>query len=264
MSGFIYIWRDKKHNRYYIGSHWGSEDDEYICSSDSMREAYRRRPADFKRRIVSKVITIRKDLLEEEQHWLDMIKPEEFGRRYYNINSKVSFRYWWINEETKKIVGQKISKKLKEKFNNPEYSENFRQKTLAWHQITKNIEKKKQLIKEVMNRPEVIAKCSAAKKGKLGNRKGSKNSLETIQKIIEWRKNLSEEEKQIQFEKHSAAQKKRYEGKPGPFKGKNHSEKSKEKMSKANIGKTAWNKGKPMSEESKYKMIQTKKLRKKT
>ncbi len=27
--GFIYLWRDRKHNRYYLGSHWGSEDDGY-------------------------------------------------------------------------------------------------------------------------------------------------------------------------------------------------------------------------------------------
>lgn len=25
--GFVYIWRDRKYNRYYIGCHWGREDD---------------------------------------------------------------------------------------------------------------------------------------------------------------------------------------------------------------------------------------------
>lgn len=31
--GFVYIWFDKKKNMFYIGSHWGHEQDGYICSS---------------------------------------------------------------------------------------------------------------------------------------------------------------------------------------------------------------------------------------
>ena len=40
--GFVYIWYDKKRKMYYIGSHWGTDDDGYICSSNRMRDAYRR------------------------------------------------------------------------------------------------------------------------------------------------------------------------------------------------------------------------------
>lgn len=85
MSGFVYIWRDRKTNRYYVGSHWGPDDDGYVCSSKWMRNAYRRRPADFKRRIVARVSTNRQDLFDEEHRWLSMIKPEELGQRYYNM-----------------------------------------------------------------------------------------------------------------------------------------------------------------------------------
>ena len=108
-SGFIYIWRDRKFNRYYIGSHWGPEDDGYICSSNSMRDAYRRRPKDFKRRILSIINTNRDYLLAEEQRWLDMIKIYEFGYKYYNINAKAATYLWWMNEETKRLVTEKIS-----------------------------------------------------------------------------------------------------------------------------------------------------------
>lgn len=82
--GFIYIWRDRKHNRYYVGRHWGTEDDGYLCSSRSMRDANRYRPQDFKRRIIAKVFTNKQDLVLEEQRWLDMIKSSELGTRYYN------------------------------------------------------------------------------------------------------------------------------------------------------------------------------------
>ena len=68
--GFVYIWRDKKRKMYYIGSHWGTEDDGYICSSDRMRKAYRRRPDDFKRRVISRIDTNREELLDEEHRLL--------------------------------------------------------------------------------------------------------------------------------------------------------------------------------------------------
>jgi hypothetical protein len=85
--GFIYLWYDKKYKKFYVGRHWGSEDDGYICSSKVMREAYRRRPDDFKRRIINKINS--KDLLViEEQRWLDMIKKNEVGVRYYNKTLK--------------------------------------------------------------------------------------------------------------------------------------------------------------------------------
>ena len=65
--GFVYIWYDAKHHRYYVGCHWGNENDGYICSSNWMREAYRDRPEDFKRRILTKNIESRPALYEEEQ-----------------------------------------------------------------------------------------------------------------------------------------------------------------------------------------------------
>lgn len=91
MSGFIYLWFDRKHKRYYVGSHWGAEDDNYICSSTWMRNSYKRRPQDFKRRVISRIDTSRNDLLKEEQRWFNMIKPEERRIKYYNLNLSVHF-----------------------------------------------------------------------------------------------------------------------------------------------------------------------------
>lgn len=107
--GFVYLWRDRKHNKYYVGSHWGLENDGYICSNTNMRNNYNRRKIDFRRRIIKRIYTNRNDTLNEEQRYLDMIKPEEFGVRYYNINSSVNSYIWWNNETTKKIVAEKIS-----------------------------------------------------------------------------------------------------------------------------------------------------------
>jgi hypothetical protein len=117
-SGFVYIWRDRKHNRYYIGSHWGSEDDGYICSSPWMRQAYSHRPDDFKRRILSRVNTNRSDLLKEEQRWFDMVKPEEIKIRYYNLHLK-TYGPWYANEQSRLSVGEKISAAKKGKQTGP-------------------------------------------------------------------------------------------------------------------------------------------------
>ena len=104
--GFVYIWRDRKHKRYYIGSHWGTERDGYICSSRWMRKSYKRRPEDFKRRIVARVDD-RSLLLEEEHRWLLMIKSSELGKRYYNLTQHKPGH--WTTSPDARTIGQKIS-----------------------------------------------------------------------------------------------------------------------------------------------------------
>lgn len=106
--GFVYLWRDKKHNRYYVGCRWGNINDGYVCSSVWMNQAYKIRPQDFKRRILKTNIKTRLETYQEEQRYLDMIKPEEIKHRYYNLcitNNKV----WHTYDENIKTIGQKIS-----------------------------------------------------------------------------------------------------------------------------------------------------------
>lgn len=106
--GFVYIWRDRKHKRYYVGCRWGFEDDGYICSSVWMKNSYKRRPEDFTRRIISKIYTNRKDLLLEEYKWLSMIRKEELGTKYYNLhNNKAG--HWSTDKKKYVKVAEKIS-----------------------------------------------------------------------------------------------------------------------------------------------------------
>ena len=108
--GFVYLWRDNKHNRYYIGSHWGTIDDGYICSSNWMRDAYKRRPQDFKRKILTTNILERKLTRDIESVWLSLIKEDELGKKYYNFRNKAYEN--WSDDEKKRI---KISKSISEK-----------------------------------------------------------------------------------------------------------------------------------------------------
>lgn len=108
-EGFIYIWYDCKRKMYYIGCHWGTVEDGYICSSNRMRDAYRRRPQDFKRKIIQRGIP-RDILLEKEYKWLQLIDDNELGKKYYNL-SKRHFGHWANNLNEKNKISEKISKK---------------------------------------------------------------------------------------------------------------------------------------------------------
>lgn len=120
--GFVYIWYDRKHKRYYVGCHWGTEDDGYICSSRWMRSAHRRRPDDFKRRIIKRHID-KETLLLEESRYLSMIKEEELRDRYYNLTNK-KFGHWAF-EKDHKTISEKISIRTKEAMQRPEVREKY-------------------------------------------------------------------------------------------------------------------------------------------
>lgn len=107
-TGFIYLWFDRNHRRFYLGSHLGEETDGYICSSSWMKAAYKRRPQDFKRRILKRNIP-RSALLEEEYYWLSKIRQDELGKRYYNVRNTKS-NLWYLDEEKKLTVAEKISR----------------------------------------------------------------------------------------------------------------------------------------------------------
>ena len=114
-TGFIYIWYDRKRKMFYIGCHWGTEHDGYICSSKRMRDVYRTRPQDFKRRIIQKNIS-RENLLQEEYKWLQLIPDRELGKQYYN-HSKHHFGHWSSTENAPEIK-QKCGSKHKGKKHN--------------------------------------------------------------------------------------------------------------------------------------------------
>lgn len=109
--GFVYIWFDRKRKMYYIGCHWGTVDDGYICSSNRMRDAYRRRPQDFKRRILEKCLD-KALLLEKEHQWLSMITDVELGNKYYNLR-KHKWGHWSTNDQKRMTISQKVSEHQK-------------------------------------------------------------------------------------------------------------------------------------------------------
>lgn len=123
--GFVYLWYDRKRKMYYIGCHWGTEDDGYVCSSSWMKQAYKHRPQDFKRRIIKSQIP-RDNLLEEEFKWLSMIKDEELKVKYYNC-SKRHFGHWAEIPDSERglSVREKIKRKRKEQIITEDHKRNI-------------------------------------------------------------------------------------------------------------------------------------------
>ena len=102
--GFVYVWYDVKRKKFYIGAHWGWTDDNYICSSEHMLRAIKKRPEDFRRKVVATNISVQKDLWKEERRWLGMIDESKVkikdNPRYYNLTT-LSNPYWNMTKEQK-------------------------------------------------------------------------------------------------------------------------------------------------------------------
>ena len=214
--GFIYIWYDRKHKRYYIGSHWGTENDGYICSSNWMRDAYRRRPKDFRRRIIQKNI-LRTDLLSMEHKWLSLISENELGKKYYNLRQH-KWGHWSTDENKNLSIKEKISIKTKEAMSRPEVREKMMP---VWESTKGKKQTKEQIEKRVISNTgkkrtqETKNKIGVAQKGNK-HWLGKKHSLSTIQKLT---------------------------GTNNHFYGKTHTEDVKIKLSSTNKGIICWTNG---------------------
>ena len=85
-EGFVYLWKDTKRNKFYLGSHLGSPADGYTGSNDHFQSVYKRRPHTFRRRILEHYVEITsRDLLNREAAWLHLINPSDLGKKYYNF-----------------------------------------------------------------------------------------------------------------------------------------------------------------------------------
>jgi hypothetical protein len=170
--GFVYIWFDKKYKRYYIGCRWGTETDGYICSSNWMKISHKRRPEDFKRRILKTDIQNRKELLAEEYKFLQMIKKEELGKKYYNLHNH-HFNHW--SSDPEKIQNIKEKRKLYKP--TPETLEKMRQANIG-KKYSDEVNKKKGSPQSEESR----RKCSERSKGNK-HREGTKLSPDHIEAI---------------------------------------------------------------------------------
>lgn len=115
MIGFVYKWTDAKRDMYYIGSHKGSIDDGYVCSSKWMMRAFNKRPHNFVREILGVVTTNYSDLIQLEQHYLNLIPDDAIGKSCYNLKKTAAggngFGYHLTEEHRKRIAESRMGEK---------------------------------------------------------------------------------------------------------------------------------------------------------
>ena len=205
--GFVYIWRDRKYSKYYVGAHWVTkENDDYICSSTWMKRAYNKRPEDFRFKIISKHNDVQ-STFDKEYEYLQMIKQEELGKKYYNL----AIFHWnggkkrTISEETKRKIGDGNKGKIR---------------TEAEKQ---NLREKRALQKQIFSK-EMLLKMSERMSGEKNSFFGKRHSEEAKMKMSKAAKGkiISEETK-----------KKISEAKKGKIRTKEHQE----KLNRSHIGK---------------------------
>lgn len=176
--GFVYRWTDrgsdrsvgrpgnktkkrKRNARYYVGSHWGCFDDGYVCSSPSMKAAYKRRPEDFSRRIIAVVTTGKRDLLQREQLALDKIPRSHFGTKAYNVSTKVH-KLWWARGSK---LRDSVKERLREAWQNPKRREEASRVASARRASPELKAKMSKSARRRWRDPEERRKQSEAKKG---------------------------------------------------------------------------------------------------
>ena len=113
MQAFVYCWTDKLTNMLYVGSHKGSIDDGYICSSKYMLEEYNKRPEDFSRQIVAEGKF--EDIRVLEEKILTSVNAK-LNESFYNMHNGNGKFYLKVHaEKARKAIGaSKIGKPRKD------------------------------------------------------------------------------------------------------------------------------------------------------
>jgi hypothetical protein len=115
-SGFVYLWKDSKRNKFYLGSHSGRLDDGYTGSNKYFQSAYKSRPETFRRRILEFYESCTNAFIRErEERWLSLIKKEELNAKYYNSKpfAAGSDIYNCLSDENKRLARLKGNSKIR-------------------------------------------------------------------------------------------------------------------------------------------------------
>lgn len=103
-EAFVYCWTDHKTDKLYIGSHKGTQDDGYVCSSKLMLEQYKERPDDFTRQIIAEGLL--PDIRKLEAKILDSFNVKEDAQFYNQHNGNGDFYCKGHSEKTKKQMSE--------------------------------------------------------------------------------------------------------------------------------------------------------------
>ena len=85
-TGFIYLWHNTKNNKMYIGSHYGTVNDNYIGSGVYFIRAYNKNPEVFQRYIIEYVNGSYTELITKEEYYLQKYDAAN-SPKFYNLTN---------------------------------------------------------------------------------------------------------------------------------------------------------------------------------
>ena len=189
-----------------------------------MRRAFRRRPGDFKRKIIARIISSRQNLLHEENRWLQMIKDDELGNKFYNLTKHMN-GHWSTNDMQRIAIGEKIS-------SSPLRKDRIRNHAIGRTLSSESREKIRQARLGTKQSEETKAKRNANRHHKYDDSFKQKMSTIARNRSVETRQKISENSRKLQAE-----------GRIG-MKNKKHRQETKDKISISVKGKNNINYGK--------------------
>lgn len=164
MEAFVYCWTDHKKNMLYVGSHKGSIDDGYICSSKIMLKEYNNRSQDFSRQIVA--YGNYEDIRNLEFKILKAANASK-DDTFYNLHNGAS-NFNISDEATKKSVATKRKNGCFDSKNNPMYGKKHTDEVKKEHSFrmlgVKNPNYGKQFTQETKEKMAIARKAYWDKK----------------------------------------------------------------------------------------------------
>ena len=103
-EAFVYCWTDLDSDKLYVGSHKGTIDDGYVCSSKPMMEQYVKRPHRFIRQIVAKGLFA--DVRKLEEVILKSVDAKNDEQFYNQHNNDGKFVLSGHTEESRKKISE--------------------------------------------------------------------------------------------------------------------------------------------------------------
>lgn len=130
-EAFVYRWTDFSTNKLYVGSHKGTPEDGYVCSSKLMLQEYKNRPQDFSREILA--FGTHSDMYAFETAILKAAGADKDPGYYNQTLNQGKFYLKRHTEKTKRLMSMNASTKnnFAGKCHTTEVKEKLRQNSIG-------------------------------------------------------------------------------------------------------------------------------------
>lgn len=186
MEAFVYSWTNTETNQLYIGSHKGTPDDGYVCSSKVMLEDYMRDRSVFTRQIIA--TGSYEDMRAFEATLLDAVDAKRDPQFYNQTNGNGDFYLKRQTVESRRKISESKTGKAR-----PDVAERNRTVRQGAVNLQRDLSGENNPMYDKKHSEESLKKMSLNSKGK-GRQPKSPEHKEKIRQaaILRWKKKRGE------------------------------------------------------------------------